>query len=146
MSTTTFYLKQFLIFDIYWVAITNYVNSCLLKLSVRFLLRKAPRHVFNNVLRLCWFVNYFYVNFILQNTSRCKFLWKPLQGRPSPLRSSLLTLSKMSKLKSKIKKVSLPINNVWSSPASNLKMDVHCPIITSKKVCWFIVVHLITWY
>lgn len=125
----------FCFFDTYWLPITISHSSYLLTklLSVS---RKALRHVLKNVLRLCWHVKCLGTNLIFQNTSTCKFSWKPLQGRPSPLRSSLQTLSKMSKPKSKIKKVSHPINNVWSSPESSLKMVVHCRIITSKRVCF----------
>ena len=53
--------------------------------------------------------------------------------KPSLLKLSLLILLRMSKLRSKTKKVFLQINNVSSSLESNLKMEELSPTITFKR-------------
>ena len=78
----------------------------------------------------------------------CRFSSRLWLARPSPSRSNLLTLSKMSRLRSKTRREFLQINNVWSLLANNWKMAKHCRITISKKIllfiwCWdFMVVSL----
>merc|ERR1712070_1356840 len=63
----------------------------------------------------------------------CKSSLRPSLVKPSPLMSSQLTLSRTSKPRSKIRKVSLQISKDLSSLESNLKMEEPFPITTSKK-------------
>merc|ERR1711865_1199781 len=63
----------------------------------------------------------------------CKSSSRPSLVKPSPLMSSQQTPSRTSKLKSKIRKVSLQISKDLSSLESNLKMEELFPITTSKK-------------
>merc|ERR1711865_1362772 len=63
----------------------------------------------------------------------CKSSSRPSPVRPSPLMSSQQTPSRTSRLRSKIRKVSLQISKDLSSLESNLKMEELFPITTSKK-------------
>merc|ERR1712028_64237 len=63
----------------------------------------------------------------------CKSSSRPSPERPSPLMSSQQIPSRTSKLRSKIRKVSLQISKDLSSLESNLKMEELFPITTSKK-------------
>merc|ERR1719312_452562 len=68
----------------------------------------------------------------------CKSSSRHSLERQSLWKLKLLTPSKMSKPRFKIKKVSHQISNVSFSPESNLKMAVHSPIITSRRNRHFI--------
>merc|ERR1712028_134566 len=63
----------------------------------------------------------------------CKSSSRPSPERPSPLMSSQQIPSRTSKLKSKIRKVSLQISKDLSSLESNLKMEGLFQTTTSKK-------------
>merc|ERR1711994_15567 len=63
----------------------------------------------------------------------CKFLSKPWLERPSLLRLNLLILLKMSRQRSRTRRVSHQTNSVSSSQENNWKMEEHSPIITSKR-------------
>lgn len=71
-----------------------------------------------------------YLCFVLY---RCKSSLKPSQARPSPSRWSPLTPSTTLRPRSRIRKESPRISNVWSSPASNLRMAELLPTTTSRK-------------
>merc|ERR1711953_607053 len=68
----------------------------------------------------------------------CKSLSRHSLEKLSLLKSRHLTPSKMSKPRSKIKKVSHQISNVSFSPVNSLKMDVHFLTTTSKRNLPFI--------
>merc|ERR1719329_1919345 len=63
----------------------------------------------------------------------CKSSSRPLPERPSLLMLSQLTLSRTSRPRSKIRKVSLQISKDLSSLESNLKMEEPFPTTTSKR-------------
>jgi hypothetical protein len=77
----------------------------------------------------------------LDSEVACKSSSRLSLVRPSPLRSSQQTLLRTSKLKFKIKKVFLQINNVSFSLESNLKMEEHFLTTIFKKnqpSTWFL--------
>ena len=63
----------------------------------------------------------------------CKFSSKPWLERPSPLKSNHLTTSKLSRLRSKTRKVFPQINKDSFSPENNLKTAEVFLTTTSKK-------------
>merc|ERR1711907_727899 len=63
----------------------------------------------------------------------CKSSSRPSLVRPSPLMSSQLIPLKMSRPRSRTRKVSHQTNRDSSSPVSNLRMEEPSPITTSKR-------------
>merc|ERR1712226_1468337 len=73
------------------------------------------------------------INFKNKNFQTCKFSLRPSPVRQSLLRSSHLTLSRTSRLRSKIRKVSHPISRDLSSPVSSSRMEEPFPTTTSRR-------------
>ena len=63
----------------------------------------------------------------------CRYLWRPWRAKLSPLTWSLRTRSTMSRPRFKIRREFHQINNVWSSPESNWKMDALWATTTSRR-------------
>merc|ERR1711976_487475 len=63
----------------------------------------------------------------------CRSSSRPSLVRPSPLMSNQLTPLRMSRLRSKIRKVSHQTSKDLSSLESNLKTEEPCPTTTSRK-------------
>merc|ERR1712157_48516 len=73
------------------------------------------------------------INFKNKNFQTCKFSLRPSPVRQSLLRSSHLTPSRTSRLRSKIRKVSHPISRDLSSPVSSSRMEEPFPTTTSRR-------------
>merc|ERR1711971_404940 len=73
------------------------------------------------------------INFKNKNFQTCKFSLRPSPVRQSLLRSSHLTPSRTSRLRSKIRKVFHPISKDLSSPVSSSRMEEPFPTTTSRR-------------